>query len=138
MTLTCAQLVPAQKMYDFNQNLALQNNFTPASGTPAAVSVSDGGRACNWIHETNGQSLTLAVASPGPLVLPTRRSAVATGAAVSGIGDAAYSSSTGNVTRLDAFSAQYWIVVTSPFSSASDLKALVLQLIPVLPPVKTF
>jgi hypothetical protein len=112
-------------MYDFNPNFGLDDAFSPKSGTPAATAKSDNGVACNWLNQTSGDTVTIAVAQPTTDDLAKIKATAAKGTAVSGLGSAAYFSTEGQVGRLDVFDGAYWVVATSVyFSTADDARAL--------------
>jgi hypothetical protein len=122
----CGTLVTAQAVYDFNPNFGLDSTFSPKSGTAAATAVADQGTACSWLNQTSGDTFAIAVARPAAPELASLRTKAATGAPASGLGDAAYFSTSGGVGRVDVFTGEYWLVATSVyFGSATDAKDLV-------------
>jgi hypothetical protein len=124
--IPCATLISAQVIYDFNPNFGLDSGFSPTSGTAAATAVAAGGTACNWLNQTSGDTVTVAVARPGASGLASIRATAAAGAPVAGLGDAAYFSTSGQTGRVDVFRGAYWLVATSVyFGSASDANGLV-------------
>ena len=126
VAIACDTLVSRQTMYDFNPNFGLDDAFSPKSGTPAATAKADKGVACNWLNQTSGDTVTIAVAQPSADELAMIAATAAKGTAVSGLGSSAYFSSAGQVGRVDVFDGRYWLVATSVyFSTADDARALV-------------
>jgi hypothetical protein len=113
-------------MYDFNPNFTLQTPFSPASGSAAAQAVTNKGVACGWINGTNSDSVIVSAAKPAAATLASLKSSAGAGTAASGLGDAAYFSTSGGVGRVDAFKGGYWVTASSDyFASAADAKAIV-------------
>ncbi|MHC5796867.1 arginyl-tRNA synthetase [Lacisediminihabitans sp. FW035] len=124
--IPCDTLVSAQTVYDFNPNFGLDSAFSPKSGSAAATAVAYTGTACNWLNQTSGDTFTVAVARPAATDLASVKAKAATGTPASGLGDAAYFSTSGGVGRVDVFSGAYWLVATSVyFGSAADANDLV-------------
>lgn len=90
ITLTCEQLVNAQAIYDFNPNFGLLGGFTPAAGSLAAIAVAENGLACQWINQTSGETIQIAVADlPAPRI-GELASTASSGEAIGGVGDRAF------------------------------------------------
>ena len=124
--IPCGTLISAQAVYDFNPNFGLDSGFSPKSGTAAAKAVADNGTACNWLNQTSGDTFAFAVARPVAAELALLKTTAATGTPASGLGDAAYFSTSGGVGRVDVFRGAYWLVATSVyFGSAADASTLV-------------
>lgn len=124
--IPCSTLVSAQVVYDFNPNFGLDSSFSPKAGSAAATAVADKGTACNWLNQTSGDTFAIAVARPAAPDLSSLKATAAKGAAASGLGDAAYFSTSGGVGRVDVFTGAYWLVATSVyFGSATDANDLV-------------
>ena len=124
--IPCGTLISAQAVYDFNPNFGLDSGFSPKSGTAAAKAVADNGTACNWLNQTSGDTFAFAVARPVAAELVSLKTTAATGTPASGLGDAAYFSTSGGVGRVDVFRGAYWLVATSVyFGSAADASTLV-------------
>jgi hypothetical protein len=122
----CSTLVSAQAVYDFNPNFGLDGGFSPQAGSAAATAVADGGTACNWLNQTSGDTFSFSVARPAAGQLGTIRATAASGTPASGLGDAAYFSTSGGVGRVDVFRGAYWLTATSVyFGSAADASDLV-------------
>ncbi len=124
--IACGTLISAQAVYDFNPNFGLDSGFSPKAGSAAATAVADKGTACNWLNQTSGDTFAFAVSRPAATELASRKTTAATGTPASGLGDAAYFSTSGGVGQVDVFRGAYWLVATSVyFGSAADAKDLV-------------
>ncbi|MBC7402447.1 MAG: arginyl-tRNA synthetase [Microbacteriaceae bacterium] len=124
--IPCGTLVSAQTVYDFNPNFGLDSSFSPKPGTAAATAVADNGTACSWLNQTSRDSFDIAVARPANAELASLKTKAATGTPASGLGDAAYFSTSGGVGRVDVFTGAYFLAATSVyFGSATDAKDLV-------------
>lgn len=116
VSIACSTLVPAQVMYDFNPNFSLQAAYAPKSGTPEYAAAADKGTACNWVNDSSGETLTVAVARPGSVEFASLKSSAASGTTAPGFGDAAYFSGG----RLQIFSGAYWLTTASTYYSTAD------------------
>ncbi|MFM9919934.1 arginyl-tRNA synthetase [Lacisediminihabitans sp. H27-G8] len=124
--IPCNTLVSAQAVYDFNPNFGLDRSFSPKAGTAGASAVADKGTACSWLNQTSGDTFAIAVARPAAPELASLKATAAKGTAASGLGDAAYFSTSGGTGRVDVFTGSYWLVATSVyFGAAADANALV-------------
>jgi len=114
IVIDCEQLVPAQVMYDFNSNFALEAQFTPAEGTPGADAVAELGIACSWVNLTSGQTIEIAAAQPAPSRLEARRIEVAAFSnTVPTYEVEGYFIFEDGLGRADAFDGPFWISMTS-------------------------
>ncbi len=112
--IDCEQLVPAQVMYDFNSNFALEAEFTPTEGTPGADAVAELGIACSWVNLTSGQTIEIAAAQPAPSRLEARRIEVAGFSnTVPTYEVEGFFVVEDGLGRADAFDGPYWISMTS-------------------------
>lgn len=102
-------------MYDFDPNFGLQQDYSPAAGSPAATSVGSGGVACSWLQQTSGDTIEISVAQPDAAALADLRAAA--GADSSGT---EFFSSTGDVGTIQAFTGPYWVVATSTYFLAVE------------------
>ncbi|QNE46407.1 arginyl-tRNA synthetase [Glaciihabitans sp. INWT7] len=124
--IACNTLVSAQAVYDFNPNFGLDRSFSPKAGTAGATAIADKGTACSWLNQTSGDTFAIAVARPAAPEVASLKATAANGTAASGLGDAAYFSTSGGAGRVDVFTGSYWLVATSVyFGSAADANALV-------------
>ena len=124
--IPCGTLISAQAVYDFNPNFGLDSGFAPKSGSAAATAIADRGTACNWLNQTSGDTFTVSVARPAAAELASLTAKAAAGTPASGLGDAAYFSTSGGVGRVDVFRGAYWLVATSVyFGAAGDASSLV-------------
>ncbi len=122
VTLTCEQLVAAQTIYDFNPNFGLLSGFTPAAGSLAAIAVAENGLACQWINQTSGETIQIAVADlPAPRIGELAATA-SSGDVIGGIGDQAYfANGSGQV-----FDGSFWVAAESTvFGTWDDAAPLV-------------
>jgi hypothetical protein len=126
--------VSAQTIYDFNPNFGLLSSFSPAAGTLTARAVADQGTACRWLNQTSGATIDVSISQPGPNALAAARNAAASGTTVSGLGDAAFFSSSGGVGLVQVFAGEYWITSTSAFySSADDARSILMDALAAIP-----
>lgn len=126
VAIPCNAVIDAQTMYDFNPNFGLLAQFTPAAGTVTARAAAAQGTVCRWINQTSDDTIDVSIAQPGPNAFAAAQSAAATGTAVSGLGDAAYFSTSGNTGVIQVFQGERWITAASVyFTSASDADSLI-------------
>ena len=123
ITLSCDQLVGAQAIYDFNPNFGLLSDFTPAAGSLVAIAVAENGLACQWINQTSGETIQIAVADlPAPR-LDQLAVTASSGEAISGIGDRAYFANG----AAQVFDGSYWVAGESTVFVTGDDAAPLLQ-----------
>ncbi|MHA6668834.1 hypothetical protein ACX3O0_08170 [Homoserinimonas sp. A447] len=127
VTIDCNELVSPQAVYDYNPNYGHQPAFTAPANTDVATIVANQGVACNWVNQTSGVTFVVAVAQLAADDLATVEADVAAGStAVSGIGDAAYFTTSGGVGVAQVFDGPYWVVATSAaFYEVAEPKPLV-------------
>lgn len=124
--VSCMDLIPPQTMYDFNPNFSLQLNYAPAAGTAASTALGYEGLACGWINQTSRAIISVGAAHPAASDLAVLRSAAGSGTAVSGLGDAAWFSTSGGIGQLQVFTGPFWITASSDyFGTADDARDLV-------------
>jgi len=75
----CDALLPLQAVYDLNPNLSVVPDGAPPAGTVAAALVDGLGVACDLVHNSNGEILRVAAATPGSEALATLRAGAVTG-----------------------------------------------------------
>jgi len=90
----CDGLLSLQGVYDLNPNLSVVPAPAPAAGTIAATLVGGLGVACDLIHNSNGEILLVAAATPGSETLMALRAAATTPADLGEAGFEAYSTGT--------------------------------------------
>lgn len=117
VAIPCASVVDAQTMYDFNPNFGLLASFTPDAGTLAARAAAAKGTICRWINQTSGDTLDVTISRPGPTAFTAAEGAAGTGTPVSGLGDAAYFSTSGGAGIVQVFDGPFWITATSVYFS---------------------
>lgn len=126
VSIPCDTVVSAQTMYDFNPNFGLLAKFSPEAGTVTAQAAADQGTVCRWMNQTSGDTIDVAIAQPGPNALAAAKTTASSGDSVSGLGDDAYFSHSGQVGVIQVFDGPYWITATSVyFASARDAKTII-------------
>ncbi|WP_349904218.1 hypothetical protein [Parafrigoribacterium humi] len=124
--VACASFLTPQVVYDFNPNTSLQPAYKPAAGSDGATALSFKGISCGLVNDSSGVVTSVSIAHPGASDLTALKSAAARGAATSGLGDAAYFSTNGQVGQLQVFMGPYWISTSSVFfGTADDARGLV-------------
>lgn len=118
VSIPCDSVVGAQTMYDFNPNFGLLSDFTPDGGTLAARAIAEEGTACRWVNQTSGDTIDVTISRPGPTALAEARDTAGAGTPVSGLGDAAFFSTSGDSGIVQSFSGPFWITGTSVYFSA--------------------
>ncbi|MEO7123487.1 MAG: hypothetical protein ABI400_10300 [Lacisediminihabitans sp.] len=126
MGVDCNGLLSPQTVYNFNQNTSLQPAYKPKSGTDGAVALSFNGISCGLVNNSSGAITSVSVAHPAASDLATLKSTAAKGTAVSGLGDSAYFSTSGQTGQLQVFKGPFWMTASSVFfGSADDARQLV-------------
>lgn len=134
VSIPCSSVIDAQTMYDFNPNFGLLAKFSPPAGSVTARAVSDEGTVCRWINQTSDDTIDVSISQPGSKALSAAMAAAESGASVSGLGEAAYFSSSGGTGVVQIFDGPYWVTATSVyFSSAGDASSLVNSALSSLP-----
>jgi hypothetical protein len=116
----CSGLISPQAMYDFNSNYSLLAANKPKAGSDGAVALGYPGLACSWVNQTSGNNISVNAARPAASDLAALKGAAGSGTAVSGLGDAAYFSTKGQVGQLQVFSGPFWISTSSDFYGTAD------------------
>lgn len=112
--ISCAQLVDPNAVYDFNPNLALLDQWTPAAGTVAADAVAAGGVACRWVFESGNGTMDVSVARLSEeRILQLKNEAFSSSQMVPTYGDEAYFDVEGGVGTAIVFEGRFWLVVSS-------------------------
>jgi hypothetical protein len=125
IAVTCNALLTPQVIYNFNPNYSLQASFKPKSGTDASKALSYQGLACSWINQTSSDLINVSVARPAPSNLASVKAAASSGTAASGLGNAAYFSTSAGVGELQVFNGPFWITLSSvAFGTADDARDL--------------
>ncbi len=129
MTVDCAAVLPSQTLYDFNPNVGVQSDYTPAEGTLPAVLVDEqNGAACGFVNQTSGEQIEFAVAHLLPEEAQRRKDALVVGNDPVPIyaGDEGYFALIDGVGQAQVFAGDYWIVGRSTaFYEPGDHAALV-------------
>ncbi|MDM4763435.1 hypothetical protein QT381_10480 [Galbitalea sp. SE-J8] len=122
VTQTCAQLVTAQQMYEYNSNFSLDDGWTPAAGSRAATAVGYRGVACSWINDSSSERISLGVAHLRADTLASIEAQRAGGTQTPW----GYFTVDGSTGRADAFTDDYWITLDSKtFFEPGDAAQLV-------------
>jgi len=106
LTLRCSELVSDDAMYEYNPTYGLDDSWSPAAGSPAAIAVSLGGTACGWRTESSGELLVVAAARPSSAEVDDLR------VAAKATGDRAFHMD-GQVGIAESFERGYWVVTAS-------------------------
>ena len=120
VAIPCSSVVDAQTMYDFNPNFGLLASFTPSAGSLAARATADKGTVCRWSNQTSGDTVDVTISRPGSTAFTAAKGAAGTGTSVSGLGDAAYFSTSGGAGIVQVFDGPFWITATSVYFSSAD------------------
>jgi hypothetical protein len=72
------------------------------------------------VNQTSGATIDFGVAHPAASDLAALKASAASGTAVSGIGDSAWFSTSGDTGQLQIFRGPYWITASSVFFGAPD------------------
>lgn len=124
--VACNSFLTPQVVYDFNPNTSLQPAYKPAAGSDGATALSFKGISCGLVNNSSGAITSVSIAHPAASDLAALKAAAARGTAASGLGDAAYFSTSGQVGQLQVFTGAYWITASSVFfGSTDDARALV-------------
>lgn len=134
VTIACDQLVSSQAMYDFDPNYSLKPSFTPAAGSLAAEAVDNGGIACQWVHQTSGQTIDLSVAQPpADVANALANDLVGSSNSVPTYGVEGYFRVEGTTGEAQAFPSVYWITAVSPaFFEPGDAAPVVTSMVAAL------
>jgi len=90
----CDTLLSLQGVYDLNPNLSVVPDGAPPAGTLAATLVGGLGVACDLVHNSNGEVLRVAAATPGTDAIASLRAGATTPFELGAAGFEAFS--TGN------------------------------------------
>ena len=118
--LDCNGLLSPQDVYDFNPNTTLQPAYKPKSGSDGSAALSFNGISCGLVNNSSGAITSVSVAHPAASDLAALKSAAAKGTAVSGLGDAAFFSTSGQTGQLQVFTGPFWITASSVFFGTAD------------------
>jgi hypothetical protein len=114
ITISCDELTPAQVMYDYNPNFALEAGFTPARGSLGAEAVAEKGIACSWLNLTSSQTIEITAAHLPTAALDQRKNdLITTSNSVPTYLVEGYFIVEGDVGTAQAFSGPFWITASS-------------------------
>lgn len=123
--VNCNALLSPQAVYDFNPNTSLQPAYKPKSGSDGSAALSFKGISCGLVNDSSGATTSVSAAHPAASDLATLKNAASKGTAVSGLGDAAWFSTSGGSGQLQVFTGPYWVSASSVFfGSANDARQL--------------
>ena len=130
VTIDCNTLVTPDAIYAFNPNFGLSESYKPAAGTEAATIVEAKGLACQWVNQTSGQIVQVAVADlPADKITALKNNYVMNSNSVPTYGVEGYfeaPATEGDVGVAEAFTGTYWISATSDtFLEPGDAQPIV-------------
>ena len=118
---TCADLLSAQAIYDYNPNVSLLPSFSPAGSSAAGQAIAQEGLACELINQTSGTTIDFGVVRYTDEGYAAKFDAVSGSATPAGEFDGYFD---GGLAQF--FFAPYYVTVESPdFTSPSDIAPLV-------------
>lgn len=125
VTIGCADLVSIDAMFEFNENFALLDDWTPDAGSLAAEAVAADGIACRWQNLSSGDTIDFAVAHPSDEATAGLKAELAASGTAASTYDVEtyFDDATG---AIQAFPEEFWLTVVSPtFTQPSDARSLV-------------
>jgi hypothetical protein len=127
VTIDCNTLVTPDAMYAFNPNYGLSESYTPAAGTEAATIVEAKGLACEWVNQTSGEVVQVAVADlPSDKVTALKNNFVMNSNSVPTYGVEGYFEVVDTLGVAEAFSGSHWISASSDaFYEPGDAQPIV-------------
>ncbi|WP_210479091.1 hypothetical protein [Naasia sp. SYSU D00948] len=127
VTQTCDELLPAQALFDFNPNYALDPDYAPEPDSIPALMVSYEGAACGWINLSSGDTIEVAVAHLGTGdIEKVQNELVLTTPSVPTYGGVDYFEYADGVGTATVFKDDFWIVLSSvEFFEPGDAVTLV-------------
>lgn len=130
VTIDCNTLITPDAIYAFNPNFGLSESYKPASGTEAATIVEANGLACQWVNQTSGEVVQVAVADlPADKITALKNNFVMNSNSVPTYGVEGYfdaPTDAGQLGVAEAFSGTFWISATSDaFLEPGDAQPIV-------------
>jgi hypothetical protein len=130
VTIDCNTLVSPDAIYAFNPNYGLSESYTPAAGTEAATIAEAKGLACQWVNQTSGEIVQVAVADlPADKITALKNNYVMNSNSVPTYGVEGYFEAPpaeGDLGTAEAFSGTFWISATSDaFYEPGDAQPIV-------------
>lgn len=128
ITVACDQLIPAQVMYDFNPNFALEPTFSPSAGSLAAEALAANGVACSWVNQSSGETIDIAAANlPADALTPRMNELVGSSNSVPTYEVEGYFRVSDGVGEAQAFDPPFWVTAVSPaFAEPGDAAPIML------------
>lgn len=132
--IACDALISAQAMYDYNPNTSFIGEYTPVAGSVGERVAERNGTTCQWVNASSGVTIDLGVAQlPEPQLTELKNETVGSSNSVPTYGVEGYFHQEGGVGVAQAFSGQYWIVLSSSgFLEPGDVTPLVATIIAAL------
>ena len=117
VTIDCNTLVSPDAIYAFNPNFGLSDSYKPAAGSEPATIVEAKGLACQWVNQTSGEIVQVAVANlPADKITALKNNYVMNSNSVPTYGVEGYfeaPAAEGGVGTAEAFSGTFWISASS-------------------------
>ncbi|WIB76112.1 hypothetical protein DEJ28_10525 [Curtobacterium sp. MCPF17_002] len=116
---TCGELLPSGSLDVYGKTFAIDRDYAPEKGSPAARIAEQRGRVCRWAATDDAATtITLAVADLPEKSLTNLKDALyERGGSVPTYRVEGYFSLADGVGRADAFADPYWITASSPLFS---------------------
>lgn len=119
--LGCSDVLSAQAIYDYNSNVSLLGEFSPAADSLAGEAVAQQGIACQLINQTSGETIDIGVVRFTDAGYASKLESVSASSSPADAFDGFFD---GGIAQ--AFSAPYWVTMTSVgFTEAGDAAGLV-------------
>jgi hypothetical protein len=127
VTIDCNTLITPDAIYAYNPNFGLSESYKPAAGTEAATIVEAKGLACQWVNQTSGEVVQVAVANlPTDKLTALKNNFVMNSNSVPTYGVEGYFQVVDTLGQAEAFSGAYWISATSDaFFEPGDAQPIV-------------
>lgn len=129
--ITCEQLITPAEMLDFNPNVSLISDYTPAADTKASQIAGYKGLVCRWVNNSSNEKIDISVAKLDDETLTAlKNTAVTESESVPTYGIPpeveGYFTLYGDVGQAEVFSGKYWIVARSlAFFEPGDVQPLI-------------
>lgn len=125
--IPCDELVDPNAVYEFDPNFALIGSYNPSAGSAADEALAAGGVACQWVRESGGGTIDLAVARLSDAeIVEKKNAAFSSSQMVPTYGEEAYFEVDGGVGTAIVFQGPFWLVVSSPaFAEPGEPTAII-------------
>lgn len=127
LSIPCDELVDPDAVYDFDPNFALIGSYNPPAGSAADEALAAGGVACQWVRESGGGTIDLAIARLSDAeIVEKKNAAFSSSQMVPTYGEEAYFEVDGGVGTAIVFQGPFWLVVSSPaFAEPGEPTAII-------------